>query len=126
MIFSLFCSVSFAQALKLKAYKFTYKTKYDDGQWSDWAEWEDVNILITVENDRIKIYSKNTQTYDIIKTYDDSYDKVGDKTSEWRCVNEDGLECNIRFMKRYSQDDTNQLYVDFSNLTWVYNIYKLD
>lgn len=120
---------AYSQVIKCKADAISIKTKneYTD-RWSDWSKWEEVDILITIDpiNDRIKIFSKEEQVYDIIKSYDESYDNDGDKTLKWQCVNEDGLKCNIRLVKLYSQNGQSQLYIDFADMMWVYNIYKLD
>ena len=84
---------AFSQVIKCKADAIAIKTKneYTD-RWSDWSKWEEVDILITIDptNDRIKVFSKKDQVYDIIQSYGETYDNDGDKTIKWQCVNEDG------------------------------------
>jgi hypothetical protein len=124
-----FTSLSSAQVLKVKADAISFKTKNEyTGRWSDWSKWEEVNILITIDPDkeRIKIFSKKDQVYDIIQDLGENYDKDGDKTLKWLCVNEDGLRCHVRLVKLYSQGGKSQLYVDFNDMMWVYNIYSID
>jgi hypothetical protein len=120
---------AFSQVIKCKADAIAIKTKneYTD-RWSDWSKWEEVDILITIDptNDRIKVFSKKDQVYDIIQSYGETYDNDGDKTIKWQCVNEDGLKCIVRLVKLYSVDGKSQLYIDFADMMWVYNIYKLD
>lgn len=120
---------AYSQVIKCKADAISIKTKneYTD-MWSDWSKWETVDILITIDpnNDRIKVFSKKDQVYDIIKSYGESYDNDGDKTIKWQCVNEDGLKCTVRLVKLISQGGKSQLYIDFADMMWVYNIYKLD
>jgi hypothetical protein len=83
-------------------------------------------LTIDGDNNRIKIFSKQEQVYDIIKTYESVIDDDGDKTSKWLCINEDGLKCFIRLVKLNSQEGRNQIYVDFDDLMFAYNIYRLD
>ncbi len=119
---------SFGQVLKCKTTSIAIKTynEYSE-RWSDWSDWEDVNILITldVDNDRIKIFSKENQIYDIIKDIRKSTDSDGDETYEWLCVNEDGIKCGVRLIQN-SLGEERQIYVEFSNMMWGYNIYVLD
>ena len=120
---------SFGQVIKCKATSIAFKeyNEYSE-RWSDWSDWEDVNILITfdVDNDRIKIFSKEDQIYDIINDLGESTDSDGDVTYKWLCVNENGLKCHVRLIKLNSKGGKNQIYVSFNDISWVYNIYMLD
>jgi len=124
-----FACLTSAQVLKVKADAISIKTKSEYTEsWSDWSDWQSVNILITIDSEkqRIKIFSKEDQVYDIIQNLGEDYDKDGDKVWKWLCVNEDGLRCHVRLVKLYSQNGKSQLYVDFNDMKWVYNIYSLD
>lgn len=129
LLFLLVASAAFSQVTKCKTTSFAYK-QIDEvsGEWTDWTDWTDLEILVVIdsENDRIKIYSKEDQIYDIIKYEGESIDEDGDETIEWLCVNEEGLKCAVRIMKLHSEDGSMHLYVDFSNLMFVYNIYGID
>ncbi len=122
-------SSAFSQVIKCKAYSIAFKEKNEyTGNWSEWSNWEDVDILIVIDanNDRIKIFSKEDQIYDIIQYKGEHTDSDGDDTIEWLCVNEDGLKCGVRLVKLNSKGGTSQIYVDFADFMFVYNIYKLD
>lgn len=97
--------------------------------WGEWSDWEDANILVVfdINNDRIKIFSKETQVYDVIKDEGKSYDD-GDEIYSYLCVNEDGGQCRLKLWKRFRSDGSvyNQLYVNFSDVRIVYNLYVLD
>ncbi len=122
-------SSCFSQVLKMKAFEiaFKYQDEYSQ-QWKPWSDWEDVDILITIDSDpqRIKVFSKKEQIYDVIQYKGETTNSDGDITSEWLCVNEDGRKCGIRIVIPYKQSTIQQLYVDFSDFMFVYNIYKLD
>lgn len=133
LFFALFFIVlalsSVGQVAKFKStsYSLKFKDKHN-GKWGKWTQSEKAIVLITIDidNDRIKIFSKREQVYDIIKYYDAKTDVDGDETIQFHCVNEDGLKCFVRFVTLNSNDGQRQLYVDFSDIMWVYNIYKLD
>ncbi len=97
--------------------------------WGEWSDWEDVNVIVVfdIEKDRIKIFSKETQIYDVIQDKGKSYDD-GDEIYSYLCVNEDGNQCRVKLWKRYRSNGSfyNQLYINFSDMRWVYNLYVVD
>lgn len=118
-----------ADVIKCKGYGFSYQyTNPKTGYTGPWATWTETDILITIdiENERIRIFSENEQDYNIIQFLGEKIDRDGDKIMRFVCVNEDGKKCNIRIVKLLSKDGTSQLYVDFSNITWVYNFYRIN
>ena len=132
-ILLLFCatfvmSVAQAQVYKLRTTSVAFKSKVNNYKWSNWSSWEDTSVLVVmdVEKDRITVYSKETQIYDIAENEGNEEDEDGDETWSYYCVNEDGLNCRVRFVKLNSQDGRLQLYIDFDDMSWVYNLYSLD
>jgi hypothetical protein len=79
-----------------------------------------------IDKDRITIYSKETQIYDVAENEGKTTDSDGDDFWSFYCVNEDGLTCRVRLAKLNSQNGRNQLYIDFNDMKWVYNLYSLD
>ncbi|MEM7659186.1 MAG: hypothetical protein AAF399_23905 [Bacteroidota bacterium] len=117
-LLAMLTSVAFAQNSTIKAWanSFSYKT---DGQ-RDWSKWQSVHILVVIKNNRITIYSKETQEYDVISSQEGYIDRDGDTVYKFTAVDQDGDKCNLRLIDRKSGDP--QLYVDFSNFRWVYNL----
>lgn len=121
---SVFASHAYAEVLKLKAYSFSARSTDHYGNWSDWADWSDCNILVVIGEDlRVKIYSKETQEYDIISSEEEVSDHQGGTVTEYHCIDKDGLRCSLRL--RVEKNDNIQLYVDYDNLSFVYNVYIL-
>ncbi len=122
-------SICYSQVVKFKISSVSFKN-YDEkiGQWEDWTEIEEVDILgtIDVDNDRIRIFSKSEQNYDVIENKGKRTDNDGDDIIEWICVNEDGMKCGVRLVTLNSRNGRKQLYVDFNNFYILYNIYFLD
>jgi hypothetical protein len=116
------------QVYKLKATNFTSKINVEGRGWNDWADWEDSDVLITMDmdKDRITIYSKEVQKYDIAEYEGKETDDDGDDIWSFFCINEDGVKCRVRLAKLNSQNGRNQVYVDFSDLMIVYNVFTLD
>lgn len=120
----LLCTGMYADVVKWTAYSFCYKTHNDYyNTWSDWSQWEDCNILIVanLNIDRINIYSAETQEFDIIQYYDPYTDSDGDEVIKMECVDVAGTRCTLRFLR--CQNGKAQLYCDYSNIMYVYEVY---
>ncbi|MCS7212411.1 MAG: hypothetical protein NZ844_12385, partial [Chloroherpetonaceae bacterium] len=122
-----FSTPSVAQVYKLKSTGFSYKVKNGD-TWSRWSDWEDSGLLITIDLDkaRITIFSKDTQVYNIARNEGTSHDSDGDETLSLYCVDKKGLNCRVRLVQLHSQGGRLQLYVDYNDIMWGYNVVSLD
>ena len=98
------------------------KFKTDDNRWGDWSDWESTSVLIVVDDSRITVYSKEKQVYDVIENEGKKTDIDGDDVWSYFCINEDGARCRVRLIRRNSQNGEAQLYVDFNDMKWVYNL----
>ncbi|MCQ2324615.1 MAG: hypothetical protein MJZ58_00290 [Paludibacteraceae bacterium] len=122
VLMSIMCVASvFSEVNKFQAYEVSYKSQNEWGGWSDWSPWKSCNILVVmnIDNDRVNIYSQTTQEYDIIEYGNQENDNDGGITTALKCVDADGLRCDMR-LRQY--DDVWQLYVDYSDFIFVYNI----
>lgn len=102
-----------------KAYQYTQKMSYE----SDFDDWTTVNIPITfnLTTDQIIIYSQRVQTYYIYK-YDTYISNEGLNAVRFYFVDQDLDKGTCRLVIR--KDGTSQIYIDFSNITWVYNVIR--
>lgn len=122
LLSSLAVSKSYAEVTKYTAYSLAMKSTDNRGNWSKWSNWESCSILVVLDSDkeRFTIYSHKTQVFDIISYEDWESDGEGGRTMSLSCVDADGLRCTLRY--RQDKDGDFQLYVDYSNLMYVYNI----
>lgn len=102
-----------------KAYQYTQKMSYA----SDFDDWTTVNIPIVfnLTTDQIIIYSKRTQTYYIYK-YETYTSNEGRRALRFYFVDQDLDKGCCRLLIR--NDGTSQIYIDFSNISWVYNVIR--
>jgi len=121
-------TTGFSQVYKLKSTSFSIRYKINDYQWSEWSEATESSVLITFDlsNDRITIYSKETQVYDIAEYEGKTTDSDGDDIYSYYCVDKSGLTCRVKWLKLNSQNDREQMYVYYNDMNWLYNIYSLD
>ncbi len=109
-----------AEVYKFQATSLSSKYLISGGYWSEWSDWEYCRILVVFHTDRINIYSNKTQEYDIYDSLGESYDNDGGTTTTFKCIDADGLRCDVR--RRIQSDGEWQLYVDYSDFMFVYNI----
>ncbi|MFN5415791.1 MAG: hypothetical protein ACK5B9_01965 [Flavobacteriia bacterium] len=119
---------SFGQVLKLKSTSLATTYLLNNYDWSDWSEWEETTVLITIDvaKERITIYSKETQIYDVAENEGTSVDKEGDEIMSFYCIDDEGVAVRVKIVTLHSRDGNTQLYVEYSNMKWVYNVYFLD
>ena len=113
-----------AQVYKYSTTGFSYKSYNETyGYWGEWSDWEYSNLLVVLDlgRERITVYTDDLQEYDIYDVDEDQYDSDGDLCLSMSCVDQDGNRCGVRLL--YNDNvEAMQLYIDYSNVTFVYNI----
>jgi len=124
IIFAIFCiSLNLhAETQWYKATSYAYKYINDYGNWTAWTDWIPCNVSIKIEidDDIIVVYSKMKQIY-IVTDYKGKYtDSGGGTYISYSVVDQDDDIGTIRL--RIERNGNSQLYVDFANVMWVYNV----
>lgn len=124
LIFTLSFGVSMTADAQVQYYRtteFSYKEKNSYGNWTNWSKWEDSDLIVTIDltNDVIKIYSPKTQTYRVLSYEGTPTDSSG-RQVKFRVIDQDGDYGYIRL--RIENNGNSQIYIDFANVMWVYNV----
>lgn len=108
-----------------KATSFSYRYINDYGNWTNWSAWEkcDVKVKFELDEDWIIIYSNKTQVYKVLELMDPPYDANG-TSIKFRTIDGDGDYGTIRL--RIENNGNSQLYCDFQNVMWVYNVVRIN
>lgn len=125
IIFCVLFSVSTtAQTIWYRATQYAQASVYNGNYtWSDWKT-SSVKLKIDWSNDVVVIYSQKVQKYTVISVSERLHsDNKGGKEVKFRVVDQDGDRGSLRF--RLDPYDTMQIYIDFSNIAWVYNIVRI-
>lgn len=121
LFIALISITAFAETQWYKATEYAYK--YTNQSWTDWYSC-DVNIKFDLTNDLIYIYSNKPQTYAIYDIEKDSYtDSAGGKQVAFNVIDQDYDKGIVRL--RVERNGNSQIYVDFANVSWVYNVVRL-
>lgn len=96
----------------------SYSGKYI---WSDWYKCS-VEIIFDINRDNIYIRSNSPQRYTIIREAKQYIDSGGGKQVIFNVVDQDGDIGILRL--RIERNGNSQLYVDFSDIAWCYNVIR--
>lgn len=112
--------------LWFKTTAYAYKTyNYDYNRWNDWSDWidSDMTMKIDLDTDKITIYSPEVQIYRVYETSDLYTDSSGGQQIKFSMIDQDGDYGHIRL--RIETNGNSQVYVDFNNVSWVYNVVRI-
>ena len=92
-----------------------------------WGDWESSNMRLCIDigNDQIIVYSPRTQIYQVYGVYNNGQpyvDDSGGTNIKFYVIDQDYDRGNIRL--RVERNGNSQIYVDFSNVAWVYNVVR--
>ena len=118
------CATAESMWFNAYSYAIKYKTEYNRGNSRGWSNYERCNVPIEfkMDDDMIIIYSNKTQVYAIYEDAGTYNDSDGGKQQGYYVIDQDYDKGMIRL--RIARDGTSQLYVDFNDVSWVYNVVK--
>ena len=123
IMFGLFCVGAVqAQTQWFKATEFAVRV-VNNGYWTKWSDWEsvDINIKFDLSNDLIIIYSQETQIYKVLEQVKSPYDSNGTQV-KFRVIDQDYDKGFLRL--RVENNGNSQIYVDYADISWVYNVVR--
>lgn len=100
--------------------------KVVNGEWTDWSEWEDSGMIITmnITKDVVEILSPKAQIYNITENKGLYIDQEDGRNVNFSFVDQDGYKGTMRL--RIEQNGNSQLYVEYANIMWVYNLIRIE
>lgn len=124
--FGIFGSVNAdAQILSYRTTSYAHANIYNGRYY--WSDWEDSNMLVTINLNKevITIYSPRTQIYRVFGTYNNGnwYNDGSGRTIKYYVYDQDGDRGEVRL--RVENNGNSQIYVDFNNVAWCYNVRKI-
>ena len=113
-----------AQTQWYNSKSYAYKSVNSYGYWTNWSNWQacDVNIKFDLSSDRITIYSNKTQYYKVTHFHGQRYESDGSQQAYFTASDGKGGVATIRL--RMEANGNSQIYVEYSNAMWVYNVIR--
>jgi hypothetical protein len=107
---------SFSQTASFaKAYEFFIGYKENKYSEVTWGGGNEVDILVVISQDKVKIYSSEIQEYRM--TGESTETKTGVR---YLSVDKDGLQCFVYLGRK---DDIMYLTIEYGDYAWMYFIY---
>ena len=99
--------------------------KVVNGEWTDWSEWEESGMIITMNltKDVVEILSPKAQIYNITENKGLYIDQDGSRNVNFSFVDQDGYKGVIRL--RIEKNGNSQMYIEYANVMWVYNLIQV-
>lgn len=113
------------QYYRTTAYAFATINQYT-GRYT-WSDWEKSSMTITINltTDVITVYSPSTQIYRVYGTYNNGNaytDNSGGQNVKFYVIDQDGDKGEVRL--RIERNGNSQIYIDFNNVAWCYNVVR--
>ena len=115
-------SIMYSQEIEYYSNFTSYKRLIEKDKWTDWTDWREyyVEIVFNTDSNTITIYDENTEKiYKIHPIYEKSEDS-NSITIKYKVVESENNCLYIRF--RNQHDGVKQLYLDYKDLVYVYNL----
>lgn len=105
-----------------KSYAWKQINSY--GYWTGWSNWIacNVNIKFDLNTDWITIYSNKTQYYKVTTYHGTINESDGSQQAYFTAADTNGGVATIRL--RIETNGNSQIYVEYSNAMWVYNVIR--
>ena len=119
MVFTV--GVAFSQVKYFQTTQFSYKYLTEYNYWTDWSDWEKctAKVKLDLDNDIIVIYTNETQKYYVYEYVGEVEDNSG-QTIKFAVIDHEDDYGYVRL--RVQNNGTKQIYIDFNNIKWVYNL----
>ena len=122
----LFLGIIISVNAQVQTYRTTgyYEKKLYSWGWGNWSskQQSNMNIVINLNTDVVTIYSPRTQVYRIYEYSGTTKDGDGDVTATFYFYDQDNDRGTMRLVIR--ANGQSQLYIDFANIMWAYDVYK--
>ena len=125
LIFSFGVQNSSAQPIRFKSSSVSFTDKDAKGNWNEWSEFVDANVLITLDpkKDLITINSSEVQSFKI-KAYGEIEDNDEVNIVPFECMDNKFSKCNIVIITKKKENNRMQIYINYNEVKFVYNIYN--
>lgn len=111
-----------AQTIWFRTTSFASAKVYNGNYY--WGDWEKSNLSMSIDldSDIITIYSQVKQIYFVTKCGETYIDAAGGKQLIMYVIDQDRDRGTLRL--RTESNRNSQIYIDFNNIAWCYNVVR--
>lgn len=124
-VFSFGFQKSAAQPIRFKTSSLSFTDKKDDGNWNEWSDFIAANVLITLDakKDLITVNSSEVQSFKI-KAYGEIENTDEVNIVPFECIDNKFSKCKIFIITKKKENNRMQIYINYNEVKFVYNIYN--
>jgi len=125
LVFGVGFQKSTAQPIRFKTSSLSFTDKKDDNSWNEWSDFVAANILITLDakKDLITVNSSEVQSFKI-KAYGEIEDTDDVNIVPFECMDNKFSKCKIFIITKKKENNRMQVYINYNEVKFVYNIYN--
>lgn len=114
-----------AQPIRFKSSSVSFTDKKSDGNWNEWSDFVEANVLITLDpkKDLILINSAEVQSFKI-KAYGEIEDNDEVNIVPFECIDNRYSNCKILIITKKKESNRMQIYINYNEVKFVYNVYN--
>lgn len=118
---------SYAQPIRFKTSSVSFTDKKSDGSWNEWSDFVEANVLITLDakKDLILINSAEVQSFKI-NAYGEIEDTEELNIVPFECTDNKFSKCKILIITKKKENSRMQIYINYNEVKFVYNIYNVN
>ena len=127
LLFTAFFSAS-AQVFKFNAHAMASRQiSAETDHWTDWSPWEDtdLDVIVDTKSNQIRYVGGLKLFYTILEIKKQRIADNGDIVTEIVYDDELGERCTAQFVKPYSEDASERLYVKYDSYETAYKISEI-
>lgn len=116
---------STAQPIRFKTSSVSFTDKKTDGTWNEWSDFVEAKVVVTLDakKDLITINSADVQSFRI-KSYGEIEDNDEVNIVPFECIDNKFSKCKIFIITKKKENNRMQIYINYNEVKFVYNIYN--
>jgi hypothetical protein len=116
---------NYAQPIRFKTSSVSFTDKKTDDTWNDWSDFVPAKVIVTLDakKDLITVNSAEVQAFKI-KAYGEIEDNEEVNIVPFDCVDNKFSKCKIFIITKKKENNRMQIYINYNEVKFVYNIYN--
>jgi hypothetical protein len=116
---------NYGQPIRFKTSSISFTDKKTDGTWNEWSDFVNASVIVTLDakKDLITINSAEVQAFKI-KAYGEIEDNEEVNIVPFDCVDNKFSKCKIFIITKKKENNRMQIYINYNEVKFVYNIYN--
>ena len=115
-----------AQPIRFKTSSVSVTNKNEKTKkWSDWSDFKEAKLVISIDGKKnlIVVNSPEIQVFRIL-AYNEKIENENDAIVPFECRDNFGSKCQILVITKKKESNRMQIYVNYSDVKFVYNVYN--